>query len=293
MSAPTSLLVPLEWSLEMLPAEVPVLADAASLLEPGTRIYVPWLPQQTSAILLPALARVAALGFEPVPHLAARRIGAEFDLRTLLERMVIEAGVRRVLLIAGDAPQPAGPYRDSLALLTSGLLARAGIAEVSFAAHPEGHPIVDAARFRDILQRKVDSALSQGLRPGLVTQFSFAPRRVVECTGELARSLPGVPVHVGIVGPTDPVKLLRYARLCGVNASRRALGQLGSGIARLAIHTDSGEQVSVVQQHRRRGASTIAGIHLFSFGGLLHTARWLASAHADAGPAALAAAESA
>jgi methylenetetrahydrofolate reductase (NADPH) len=281
----------LEWSLEMLPAEAAALGDAVGLLEPGTRIFVPWLPRQDTARLLAAVVRVRELGFEPVPHLAARRIDNELDLAALLESMVRDAGVRRVLVVAGDQPVPAGPFKDSLALLDSGLLARAGLAEVGFAAHPEGHPLVDSARLRGILGQKVEVARGQGLRSFLVTQFSFAPRRVVECTVALARAVPGVPVHAGVAGPTDPVKLLKYARLCGVNASRRALGQLGSGIARLAMQTDPGDQVAAIARHRGHGGANVTGIHLFSFGGVVHTARWLSQARgatrSHASPAAV------
>lgn len=282
-------LPPLEWSLEMLPAEAPVLAECGELLPPGTRVYLPWLPRQQAAGLLAAARAVHVAGFEPVPHLAARRIPRELALDALLAELVATTGVRRVLVVAGDAAQPAGQYKDSLALIASEQLARAGLTEVGFAAHPEGHPVVDAARLRAALRDKLERARAQGLAPCLVTQFSFAPQRVRACVAGLAREHPQVPVHVGLAGPTDPLRLLRYARLCGVNASRRALGQLGSGIAQLAMHTDPGAQVAVfVHQRRAAAGAAPAGLHVFSFGGFLHTARWIAAQRAASVQASLA-----
>lgn len=280
---------PLEWSLEMLPVEAPALAECVALLAPGTRVFLPWLPRQTAAGLLAAARAVRAAGFEPVPHLAARRIAHEFDLPALLAELVADAQVRRVLVVAGDAAQATGPYKDSLALLGSSLLARAGLVAVGFAAHPEGHPVVDTARLRAALADKLAAARAQGLAPFLVTQFSFAPQRVRECVAALARDHAAVPLHVGLAGPCDPLRLLRYARLCGVNASRRALSQLGTGIARLAMHTDPGAQVALFAQHRRQhGGLSPAGLHVFSFGGFLHTAAWIAAQHAGSAQDALA-----
>ena len=268
----------LEWSLEMLPAEASTLGECTKLLAPGTRVYLPWLPQQRADDLLTTARAVRAAGFEPVPHLAARRIPPDIDLSVLMSTLVEDAQVRRVLIVAGDATPPVGPYRDSLALLASGVLVGTGLTEIGFAAHPEGHPVVDAMRVRKALGDKLAAACAQGFAPFLVTQFSFAPQRVRECVAQLAREHPSVPLHVGLAGPCDPVRLLRYARLCGVNASRRALSQLGSGIARLVMHTDPGAQVTLLTQHRRQhGGHSPAGLHMFSFGGFAHTAAWIAA----------------
>jgi methylenetetrahydrofolate reductase (NADPH) len=115
-----------------------------------------------------------------------------------------------------------------------------------------------------------------------MTQFSFAPHRVLACTAALARLAPGVPVDVGIAGPATALALLRYARHCGVDVSRAALRQLGTGIAGLGLHTDPADHVSALRRHRAgREHSNVAGVHLFSFGGLAATATWLAHARAQ------------
>lgn len=272
-----------DWSLEMLAAEAPNVERAAVLLAPGARVYVPWPNRHTPAQLLAAVSAIHRCGCEAVPHIAARRVidGGEFE--DLLGHMAAEHGLRRVLLIAGDVTAPLGPYKDTLALLETGMLVRAGLAEVGFGAYPEGHPHLERAAGK-LVRDKIDAARAQGLAPHFVTQFSFAPRRILECCVELARLAPNVPVRIGIAGPTDPIKLLRYARLCGVNASRRALSQLGPGIARLAMLSDPTGQLAVITQHLAgRAHSNIAGAHIFSFGGLEPTARWLAR---EAGPPA-------
>jgi len=274
-TAPRQPPAPLKLSLELLTAEVESVAAARGLLDPGTHIFVPWVPRQDLALTTLALRTIAAHGYAAVPHIAARRVQDPARLEQLVGAAVTHDRLTRVLLVAGDAAE--GPFKDAQAVLESGLLARAGLREVGFAVYPEGHPHIERHALR-ALQTKIAAAQAQGLGVFLVSQFSFAPRRILERASTLLRELPSIPLLVGIAGPTDPLKLLRYARLCGVNASGRALSQLGTGIARLAMHTDPSEQVRLIaHQQVTRHAGNIAGIHFFSFGGFLATARWLST----------------
>jgi len=107
-----------------------------------------------------------------------------------------------------------------------------------------------------------------------VTQFSFAPERIVALLAELHHGHPALPVYVGMPGPSDPVQLLRYAQRCGVGATRRALSALGTRIAQLMVHTEPSEQLAVAARYAQRH-DNVVGVHLFSFGGVLRTARWV------------------
>ena len=78
----------------------------------------------------------------------------------------------------------------------------------------------------------------------MVTQFSFAPARVIEYCTRMARERPMLPVYVGLAGPTEPRTLLRFAQRCGVSASLRALKDQGMAAVRLVTHTDPGEQLA-------------------------------------------------
>ena len=107
----------------------------------------------------------------------------------------------------------------------------------------------------------------------MVTQFSFAPTRIVAFCADLARRAPAVPVYVGMAGPTDALALMRYAQICGVSASLRALRSVGLSMAGL-VHTDPDEQLRALA-HGGESADNVVGIHLYSFGGALRTAQWL------------------
>ena len=69
---------------------------------------------------------------------------------------------------------------------------------------------------------------------------------------------------------------MRYARLCGVCTSLRALQKLGIKAATLAMQTDPTEQLQIIAHHcATRTANNIIGIHLFSFGGFPGSAQWM------------------
>ena len=252
------------------------ITQAAELLPRGTSVYVPWLPGRNMSSNLDAMQKLHAAGFEPVPHLAARSIGTSGELHEYLERLVRDFGVHRVLIVGGDRATALGPYPDSAAVLREGALAGVGIHEVGVAGYPEGHPKIPAVALHDDLQLKQELAARHGLGLEVVTQFSFAPSRIIEYCAMLARTAPEVPVYVGMAGPTRNSQLLQYARYCGVSASLRALASLGVKAATLASHTDPDEQLAALAHHcAARESCNVIGVHLFSFGGFVASAQWM------------------
>ena len=263
-------------SLEILPRELHRAGEVGAILPKDTCVYIPSLPGLPLSRTLEAVAAIRAAGLDPVPHVSARRILDRGEFRDFLERSVKQYGVHRVLLIGGDEPKPKGPFQDSVQLLEEGLLAGVGIRELGVSGYPEGHPRISASQLEESFGKKRQLAREQGLGLYVVTQFSFSPARVVEFCARLARTAPSVMVYVGVAGPTDPIALARYAQRCGVSVSLRALKNLGTGIAKLVTHTDPGEQLLAVARYSAtRAPSNVAGMHLFSFGGVLRTAAWM------------------
>jgi methylenetetrahydrofolate reductase (NADPH) len=263
-------------SIEISPRELHRLPSVGALLPTDSCVYIPSLPGLPLTRTLQAVASVRAAGLDPVPHVSARRIRDREEFREFLKRAVAEQGVHRVLVIGGDEPKPLGPYRDSVQILEEGTLAECGVREFGVSGYPEGHPRIARPALEAALQRKLDIAAEQRLGIYMVTQFSFAPARVVEFCAELARRAPDLPIYVGVAGPTDPIALARYAQRCGVSVSLRALRTLGTGIAKLVTHTDPREHVIAIARYaRNREPSNVVGVHLYSFGGAERTARWM------------------
>jgi methylenetetrahydrofolate reductase (NADPH) len=150
------------------------------------------------------------------------------------------------------------------------------VREIGIGGYPEGHPRIPLNAVEKAMARKLKLAAQQSIGVYVITQFSFAPTRVVEYCATLARQYPDLPVYVGIAGPTDPTALLRYAQRCGVSVSLRAMRTLGTGIAQLVTNTDPRDHlVTVARYTLSREPSNVVGVHLYSFGGAVRTAAWM------------------
>ena len=248
----------------------------AAVLPAGTPVYVNHLPRHSLADSLASLIAVREAGLEPVPHVAARRILNRAEVDSFLGHAVNKAGVRKVLLIGGDEPAPLGPYPDAGSVLRERILPACGVREVGIASHPEGNPRIPLPVLERAFDEKLALAAQQGLGAYVVTQFSFSPARILEHCTSLARRAPGVPVYIGLAGPTSAGTLLRFAQRCGVSASLRALRDQGMAAVNLVTHTDPGDQLSLLARYCvSHPGSSIVGVHVFSFGGAATAAAWM------------------
>ena len=263
-------------SLELSIGDDQQISGAKQLLPVGLGVFVPSPPKESLASNLVHVRALHIAGFEPVPHIAARRITSRDELENFLEIAVGECGVHRVVLIGGDIDKPRGPYKNGAAVLRDGILSRHGISEVLLPGYPEGHTRLPQEKLLADQREKVEMATAQGLCVEIVTQFCFAPTRIIEYCAFLAQQFPDVPVYVGMAGPTSTARLLRYANYCGVSASLRALSSLGVKVINLLTHTDPSEQLEAIAHYcvTRRECNVI-GIHVFSFGGFVPAAKWM------------------
>jgi methylenetetrahydrofolate reductase (NADPH) len=248
------------------PSEIDACAD---LLDPGTPVYISMPPGQTYHGTVALAARLRLAGFRPVPHVAARRIASREALDEYLASAVAEAGVESALVIGGDSEHASGPFESSLALLETGLFQRHGVTRVGVAGYPEGHPRIAASALDAALEAKKNLARRSGLDLLVVTQFCFEAEPVLAWAAKV--KVHGLPVRVGLSGPASLPRLLRFAALCGIGNSVRALKARPQAITRLLV--EAGPEALV--RELSRAAAPIAGVHFFCFGGLVRTARWL------------------
>lgn len=263
-------------SIELSIGDRDEISSASQSLPYGMRVSLPLPPKRDLLENLSLVRDVSAAGFDPVPHLAARNIDSRDDLLAFLEQAVAEFGVHRVLLIGGDREPAAGPFGSSAELLADGILSDSGITEISVAGYPEGHWKIPEQALRDDLRKKVGLARSQGLGIEIVTQFCFAPHKIIEYCGHLDRDYAEVPVYVGMVGPTNLRSLIRFARHCGVSTTLFAMENKGMSASKFLRHAEPTDQLMAVAHYcAARVACNVIGVHLFSFGGFRKTAEWM------------------
>lgn len=260
-------------SVEMTYHDSGRLQECRALLGRTGRIYVSHLPQQSWEQSVAAAIEVRQAGFTPVPHLPARHLASAGQLEQLLEQLSSRASVDQLLLIAGDR-EPVGSFAASSDVMRTGLLQRYGIRRVSVAGHPEGHPQVAGPELRSAEIDKVRLAEDAGLELGFVTQFTFDAAPILQWALDLrARGIRN-PIHVGLAGPARLSTLVQYALRCGVGPSVRALSGRAASFGKLL--GEKGPEALVRELARARDTGLeIDGIHLFSFGGLVRTCRWI------------------
>lgn len=255
--------------------ELSALDDAAiassSSLAPGGRVSITWLPRDTDDERIAAARALHDRGLVPVPHIAARMIETEAHLARLIGRLCGEAGVSQLLVIGGDAKQPRGPFAASADLLASPALPHPMLRRIAVGGHPEGHPWADEAG----LDAKIAAIGAIGVMPEVITQLCFDSGPILAWTRAFRDRHPQVPVRLGIAGPASIRTLLRYARICGVGSSAKALVARGASIARLLVEAAPDPLLRDLAETPDIGALAPIGMHLFPFGGFERTLRWI------------------
>src|SRR5215467_21313 len=97
------------YSIEVNPSQTKVLDAAVERLDPGTEVFLTWIPGVDPMDAVVPAARLKKAGLLPVPHVGARHLENATQLEQFAARLACEAGVDRVLVIGGERARPAGP----------------------------------------------------------------------------------------------------------------------------------------------------------------------------------------
>jgi methylenetetrahydrofolate reductase (NADPH) len=262
------------YSIETTTREAARIARFSDIVPPGTRLYIVNVPGSDRLDILPLARRVRNEGLEPVPHIAVRSFENLSMLDNFLQRLAGEAGVRQILLIAGDSA-PAGQLESTLQVLDSGILEKHGIRTIGVAGHPEGHPAVSKEILGGALQRKNAYARRTGASVYIVTQFTFAAEAVTGWEIANAADIDSLPIAVGLAGLATIKTLLKFAKDCGVGISVQAFAKRAGSFTKLLTVATPGDVIVGLAHYKERTPQThIAGVHFFPFGGFQRTAEW-------------------
>ncbi len=264
------------FSIELNPGDLKTLHAAAERLDHGTEVSLAWIPGSNPMDMIVPAASLKRAGHIPMPHVGARHLENEAQLRHFAERLK-DAGVDRILIIGGDRATPAGPYDSSLAIMQTGVFQRAGITRFAVGGFPEGNPHIPEKMLNEALQAKVNFGRNEGLQLSIVTQFAFKAQPVIAWARAVRARGIDVPIRVGLAGPASFLTLMRYSVRCGVGNSLHVLKENPS-FAR--ILTERGPEPII----RELAASMadgdckligIAGLHFYVFGGFKKTMDWI------------------
>lgn len=258
------------------------LTELRSNFAPGTDVTITFLPGDNYRRNVETAAMLRRAGFNPVLHIAVRELASRDALDDLLARARGDADVTRILLIAGDVAAAKGPFKSTRDVRSSGLLEAHGMASVSVAGHPEGHPYLELPEALDGLKAWRDWGRQTGTRVDIVTQFCFESGPILQWMANLDRAGIDLPVIVGLAGPATPATLTKFALRCGIGNSMRALRAQIGRFGRLLTDTGPDDVVRGLRCAPAVETAPIAGFHLFPFGGLRKAGDWLRARDRDA-----------
>jgi methylenetetrahydrofolate reductase (NADPH) len=265
-----------DFSLEMTGKDVPKLEEARDSIPQGTRINVTFLGNENLQMRLEAARAVKRLGFVPVPHISARRLGSRADFEQFLAGLRDDGTSDNVFVVGGDPADPEGPYADSLSLIETGLLQEYGVRHVTVSGYPEGHPAIDDGVLWSALRDKHASLAAQSLGGGIITQFGFDVEPVLAWVEQVRGRGVELPVRIGVPGPAGVRRLMSYAARFGVGTSASVVKKYGLSLSNLMGTAGPDRFLRDLAAAHDPGRHGDLKIHFYTFGGLKATSDWAA-----------------
>ncbi len=243
--------------------------EVARWLAPGTTVTVTASPAKGLAATLDLTQRLAGLGYRVVPHLSARLVADQAHLADIVARL-LACGIRDVFVPAGDADPPAGAFHGALDLLER--LAEMGspFPEVGITGYPERHPrIHDDVTVQAMWDKRRHASY-------IVSNLCFDPAVLRAWITRIRQRGITLPLYVGLAGPVEKAKLVRFAARAGVAESARVLTGHTNWLLRLGTPGGYSPQrlLSRVGSGLTAPESVVAGLHLFTFNQVQETERW-------------------
>ena len=249
------------WSIEILPQNVSDVGFIPDLIK---EIYITMIPGTSFTDTILAAQKIQELGKKAVPHLTARSFPGIEELRTYLSGLQA-SGIERVLLIGGGVPKPAGVFSSVMDMLKTELFAEYGINSFDFAGHPEGNPDDPDSDYH--LLEKLKWTEKRKIPTRIVTQWCLDTEKTNNWINSLRKNGIQNPINLGIPGPSTLKTLMRFAKVCGVKASKEVLRKQGLSISKLMFVNKPDKIVSELRGYDQ--------LHLYPFGGIAKSSDWL------------------
>lgn len=212
--------------------------------------------------------RLAAAGYDVVPHLAARMVSDRAELEEIVARLRA-AGVSSVFVPGGDA-ETARHYPDALSLLEDLTELGSPFAHVGIAGYPESHPTIhDDVTIQSMWDKRRYAT-------HVVSNLTFDPKVLTGWVHRMRRRGVTMPLLVGLPGPVDRAKLLGMATKIGVGDSTRFLTKHKGLMARLTAPGGfTGERfLEKCAPTFSEPDALVEGLHLYTFNQVAATETW-------------------
>lgn len=249
------------------------IEQAIDELPPGAAVSVTCSPAKGIAATQDYTARLTTEGFGAIPHVAARMVASR-EQAAELAAWTRDLGLAEVYVIAGDAPEPAGPYEGAAAFMRDFLAAGPGVQRLGFAGYPDGHPLIPAEVVDEQLRIKQDLLAEYGVGGWISTQMCFDDERVRSwIERERDRGIT-TPIRLGVPGVVDRTRLMKMGTRLGIGASMRYLSKNRSTVMHLMAPGGFDPTDMVVAFADDAPTLGIEALHSFTFNAVADTRAW-------------------
>lgn len=180
-----------------------------------------------------------------------------------------------VFVIAGDPPEPAGPYEGARDLITTAPLDEYGVHTISISGYPEGHPDISAEVLWGAIETKANVLTELGKAGDIITQFGFDVDPVIEWIEQVRALGISMPIRVGVPGPAGIKRLLGFARRFGVGSSATIVKKYGISMTNLLGTAGPDRFIHDLAERLDPERHGTVGLHFYTFGGMSKTAEWI------------------
>jgi methylenetetrahydrofolate reductase (NADPH) len=210
--------------------------------------------------------RLSRRGYDAAPHLAARLVRDKAHLADVVARLG-ESGVTSAFVIAGDAPEPAGPFPDALSLLEALDALGRPFRSVGIAGYPEGHARIEDHHIEKALHRKAPHATH------VLTQLCFDAATTASWARSVRERGVTLPLRVGVPGVVSRQKLVRISAGLGLGQSARFLAKQQNMFWRFFL-PGGYRPDRLVDRLAPALGGPLHGLHVFTFNELEKTEAW-------------------
>ena len=253
---------------EVIPAKG-TEAAVAEWVPAGMTVTVTASPVKGLEPTIELAEKLAARGYQVVPHLAARSVASEAHLAEIIERLQA-CGVSDVFVPGGDASHPAGPFDGALPLLERLAELDRPFSRIGITGYPESHPkIHDDITIQAMWDKRKYATY-------IVSNVCFDAAALGRWIQRIRARGVTLPLYMGLAGPAERTRLLRMAAVAGASESARFITRHPGWILRFWMPGGYSpdrllDRAATVITAPDAG---VAGLHLFTFNQLQSAEQW-------------------
>lgn len=256
---------------EIIPLKT--IDQAIADLPANSTVSVTCSPVKGIAATQEICEQLIELGHRPVPHFAARKVESKEHAKTLASWLRAR-GLPEVFVIAGDAPEPAGPYEGALSFLRDLIDADPGVGKIGITGYPDGHSLINQAVIEEQLHAKNTLLRDAGLEGWISTQMCFDEDAIRTWLQRIRQDGIDLPVRLGVPGVVDRARLMTMGTRLGIGASMRYLAKNRSTVMKLMAPGGYDPTDLVASFSREADRFGIEALHGFTFNAVAETRAW-------------------